>query len=170
MQPTMQPEGAGQLQCVALWDLESCPIPGAVLQHSMAGAIVQQIQQRFGTTKIIGSAGMPHLEQSVAAIKNFEGVHVLHYQKRVAAGPGGISRPYHQLNTVGRNLCALILHSIMRRHTGAMLNSKAYARWQASSCFRCICCRACALDDLDQTICIVLWSSAAQWVVTEYTG
>ncbi len=51
------PEGAGQLQCAALWDLESCPLPAAVLQHGLGPAAVCDMQQRFGATKVIGSAG-----------------------------------------------------------------------------------------------------------------
>ena len=34
--PTSRPAGAGHLLCVALWDLESCPIPAASLQDGLA--------------------------------------------------------------------------------------------------------------------------------------
>ena len=74
-----------------------------VLQDGQAASIVDELQQRFGATKVIGSAGMPQLERTAEALKGLDGVHMLKYL-RAAAQPGmPIQRPYHQLNNVSRS-------------------------------------------------------------------
>ena len=45
------PAGAGGLQCVALWDLESCPLPAPVLEYGLGPAVIRELQQRFGASQ-----------------------------------------------------------------------------------------------------------------------
>lgn len=101
----------------------------------LPAGIVLEIQQRFGATKIIGSAGMPQMERSVEAIKRLEGVHVLKYLKPSTAQPGvPLQRPYHQLNNVGSSPCSLLLEAsslFLLRHIVIAPQHRGHSRGSA---------------------------------------